>query len=377
MSVPSALTIEKANELFATSQFPAAADAFRQIAEQQPTNGVAWRGLALSLIQSGQLLQAIEPCQKAVQLLPASPECRYAYGYVLGADRRYSEAIPELDAALQLQANNVPAKQALVYALVQHGKSQLDQDPRMAENYLERPFKLDHRSSATAAPLLELLFRTRQKGKAANLLAALDADLKQDPSLQSWIEQMHADPEFHAVLHQAETAAKAANVKPQPLPAASHPTIQTVPCPNCRQPIADYAAICPFCSFRNRATGTFAGRDTGPTYAWQDIALTVVAIVWILYAGLGIVLAIRADDFLRDYLLTIQIANGGIGLGLLFRMEWLMMIAKYLCYLNLLIGAYQFIFGLMLANWAALGAGAFTLALAGFLVYLINFNSDV
>jgi hypothetical protein len=45
MSVPSALTIEKANELFATSQFPAAADAFRQIVKQHPRT--ASRGEAL------------------------------------------------------------------------------------------------------------------------------------------------------------------------------------------------------------------------------------------------------------------------------------------------------------------------------------------
>ncbi len=377
MSVPGqfANPSEEADAAFKSGDFATAAETYRQIAMVDPANASAWRGLGVSLIQTGAMDEALAASKKAAELQPGSADCRYAHGYALGALKRFPEAIAELDAALALQPNHGPARQVLIFALIQHGRALADQDPRLAETYLERAYKVDHRNPNAIAPFLEHLRVTGQKGKAAQTIGHLDDGLKNDPNVKPILDKMHEDPAFHMVLNQAAMAqdnvvAKAA------VQAPVQSSINYVPCPNCRQQIADYAAICPHCNFQNRAVGTFAGRDTGPRYEWQEVAYTVVAVIWILNAGWNIFSATRLAPPLKDYFLTLSIANAGIGLGMLFRMEMVMTIAKIFCYINLMFGSIYLLIGLMELRWAAIATNFFTVSIAGLMIYLINYNSD-
>lgn len=367
---------EEAESAFKSGDFVQAAEAYRKVVAGDPGSASGWRGLGISLIQTGATEEAIEACQKAAALQPGSADCRYAYGYALGAQKRFREAITELDAALNLQPNHGPARQVLIFALSQLGQSLVDQDPRQAETYLERAVKLDHRNPNVLAPYLEHLRKTGQKGKAAQAIGHLDDGLKADPNLKPILDKMHEDPAFHNVLQQAAMA-KDNVIARAAVHAPAQSSINYVPCPNCKQQIADYAAICPHCNFQNRAVGTFAGRDTGPNYEWQEVAFTIVSIIWLLNAGWSIFDATRLPGMVRDFFLTIGIANAAVGLGMLFRMDIAMIIAKFLCYVNLLFASYGVVFGLMLGRYGNFAGSLFTLSLAGFLIYLINYNSDV
>jgi tetratricopeptide (TPR) repeat protein len=368
--------MEEADGAFKSGDFAKAAELYRGIATGDPGNSHAWRCLAISLIQTGAIDEALEASQKAAALQPGSADCRYAHGYALGAVKRFPEAITELDAALNLQPNHGPARQVLIFALIQHGRSLVDSDPRHAENCFERAYKLDHRNAGHIAPYLEHLRTTGQKGKAAQLVNSFDDGLKSDPNIKPILDKMHEDPAFHTVLQQAAMA-KDNVVAKAVVQAPTQSSINYVPCPNCRQQIADYAAICPHCNFQNRAVGSFAGRDTGPNYEWQEIAYTVVSVIWLLNAGWSIFTATQMETQARNYFLTLAIANGGVGLGLLFRMEMVMVIAKFFCMVNLMFGSIFFVVALMQMKIGDLLAALFTVSLAGFLIYLINYNSDV
>jgi len=368
--------LEEADAAFKGGDFTAAAEKYRVTLAGDPVNASAWRGLGISLIQTGAMEEALEACQKAASLQPGNADCRYAHGYALGALKRYAEAIPELDAALTLQPNHGPARQVLVFALTQHGQALAESDPRLAESHFERAMKIDHRNPNAIAIYLEHLRKTNQKGKAATAIGHLDDGLKSDPNIKPILDKMHEDPAFHTVLQQAaiskdNVVAKAA------VQAPAQSSINYVPCPNCRQQIADYAAICPHCNFQNRAVGSFQGRDTGPRYEWQEVAYTIVSVIWILNAGWNIFAATQMGAPLMDWFLTLGIANAAIGLGMLFKMDMVMTIAKIFCYVNLMFGSIYLLIGLMEGRIGPIAANLFTVSIAGFMIYLINYNSDV
>src|SRR5687767_8914865 len=108
----------RADELFAKQDYAAAAEDYRKVYEQQPTNSQAMRGLGFSLVMAKQLDEGTEILKNLAALYPMDPEARYAYGYALGAKQQWLEAITELDAALYLQPNHVAARQGLIYCLL-------------------------------------------------------------------------------------------------------------------------------------------------------------------------------------------------------------------------------------------------------------------
>lgn len=359
----------------AQQSYREAAEEFEAIVALDRANGAAWKGLGMSLIQLREFERAIEACREAANIQAGSPECHYAYGFALGAVERYEESIRELDATLALQPNHLAAKQALVYSLTKQGQRTLESNPAYGESMLERAHKLDHANPAALSPLLEWYRATNQRGKAAKLLGSLGADLKAHPQIAPILEAMHADPAFHNVLHQAEAAAQSTGIATAQPPAKGS-SITMLPCPNCKLPIADYAAICPHCSFQNRAVGRFATVDSGPDVIWQDVAYNIVCVLWLVSSAYDIWASLSMSEVVRDWFLTLGIANAGMGLGLIFKVEWVMFVAKIMLWLKLAGGGLSIIWALGLAHYGdfALAVGQF--GLTCFFIYLINYHSD-
>jgi len=367
----------RADELYAAGDYAAAAEEYRKLVEAQPHSSSAMKSLGLSLVLSKKVDEGVQICKTAAAMQPADAEVRYAYGYALGAANRFGEAIPELDAALNLQPNHVPARQGLIYCLLSYGQSLVQGDPLAAEQNLDRARKLDAKNAHIAATLLDFYVKAGQRGKAVKLIQALDDSLKRQSPLKELIAGLQEDPEYRTHLRQVSVAKQAAgpSVSAAPPPTSS---LKQVPCPNCQQPIMDYAAICPHCNFRIRATGTFAGRDTGPKYEWQEIAYTIMSIVWTVIAGFQFWQAFpeaQAGGFTNfSSLPMISAATQAlIGLGLLFRQEWIAFIAKIFCWVTLLPYAIWFTVYLSAGRWVpALITGA-EVAVTGFMLYLMNY----
>jgi len=368
-----------ADELYAKQDYAAAADAYRRLLETQPNSSSVMRSLGLSLVLSKNVEEGLQVCKTAAAIQPADAEVRYAYGYALGAAQRYDEAVPEFDAALGLQPNHVPAKQGLIYCLLTGGQAMVEADPQGAEQRLDRAHKLDVRNPHVTGTLLDLYVKLGQRGKAVKLIQSLDDAMRQQSPLKEQISTLENDSEYRNQLRQVAVAQRAAppSVTPASAPVPNS-TLKQVPCPNCKQMIMDYAAICPHCNFRIRATGTFAGRDTGPTYEWQEIAYTIMSILYTLLAVgdlISILPGAQKEGFsgLMTFLLVIVGARLIVGLGLIFRQEWIAFIAKILCYITLFTSAYSIMLFLGFKAWGALAISIFNIGVAGFMVYLINY----
>lgn len=366
-----------ADELYAKQDYAAAAVEYRKLVEAQPSSTSAMKSLGLSLVLSKQVDEGVQICKTAAAMQPADAEIRYAYGYALGAANRFGEAIPELDASLSLQPNHVPARQGLIYCLLSYGQTLVQGDPLAAEQNIDRARKLDSKNAHIAGVLLDLYVNGGQRGKAVKLIQSLDDSLKDQSPLKEKLAALKEDPEYQTQLRQVAVAKQAAGPSMAAAPPPSS-TLKQVPCPNCKQPIMDYAAICPHCNFRNRETGTFSTHDTGPKYEWQEIAYTIMSLIW---TGLAIWAGIQAfpdaqrgnfSDFSTLALIS-ACTQALIGLGLVFRQEWIAFIAKIFCWITILPYAIWFTVYFSAGRWQPALINGAQVAVTGFMLYLMNY----
>ena len=73
------------------------------------------------------------------------------------------------------------------------------------------------------------------------------------------------------------------------------------------------------------------------------------------------------------FFFIVSLAQFVIGLGLLFRQEWIAFIAKIMCYITLFTSAYGLMIDFGLGHILAGVLDIVTLGIAGFMVYLINY----
>lgn len=376
-SIASPLEVkQRADDLYAKQDYLGAAEEYRKLVQEQPGNALAVKQLGLALTLGKQADEGVKHLQTAAAMQGADPEMRYAYGYGLGMAGRFDEAIDELDVALNLQPNHIPARQGLIYCLLTSGQAIAQVNPILGEQRLDRAHKLDPKNPHVASAYLSLLVRGNQKGKALNFIRDMDSHLKTLSPMKENLEKLQVDPEYITSLKQIAMAQK--STAPAPAAPIANSTLKQVPCPACRQMIMDYAAICPHCNTRLKATGTFAGRDTGPAVEWQEVAYTIMSILIVGLAALGIFLSLPdAQKGGYSDFRTIPLAAACIqmlfGLGLLFRQEWIGFIAKIFLYIRIVINLPFFAVYLLAGYWLAAGVHLLELAVACFMIYLINY----
>lgn len=376
-SIASPLEVkQRADDLYAKQDYVAAAEEYRKLSQMQPGNTTVMKQLGLALTLGKQVDEGIATLKTAAAMQPSDPEIRYAYGYAMGTAGKFDEAIEELDAALNLSPNHIPARQGLIFCLLTSGQAIAQVNPQLGEQRLDRAQKLDPRNPHVAAALLDFLAKAGQKGKVINFVKDMDSQAKGQSPVKELIEKLEQDPDYAVHFKHATMAAKSA--APAVAPAAPGGALKQVPCPGCKLPIMDYAAICPHCNMRIRATGTFAGRDTGPKYEWQEITYSIMSIVIIGFAILGIVVSFpdAQKGGFQDVSAISFIASccqALIGLGLLFRQEWIGFLAKIFLWLRFALNLPFFAVYLMAGRWLWAGSHLLELAVAGFMIYLINY----
>lgn len=209
-----------------------------------------------------------------------------------------------------------------------------------------------------------------------NFIKELDSQAKGQSPVKEMIEKLEQDPDYAIHLKQATMSAKSA--APTVAPVAPGGALKQVPCPACKLPIMDYAAICPHCNVKIRAVGTFANMDTGPKVEWQEVAYTIMSSIIIGLSALGVFLTLPAAQKggFQDFSTVAFVAScfqGLIGLGLLFRQEWIGYIAKIFLFLRVALNLPFFAVYLMAGRWIGAGSALIELAVAGFMIYLINY----
>lgn len=363
---------EEADGHFARQEFALAADLYRRALAYDRNDFAAARSLGLCLAASKQFDEAIEVCRGASLAAPADADLRYALGYALAGRDRFDEAIVELDAALYQQPNHIRAKEILLFSLCQRARRDLESNPHGAERDVDRAHKLDPRNPEIAGQLLGVLLDSSQRGKALHLLESFDAETKAHPAVAPLFARMQADPSYAVALKQVAARAAAASG-----PIRQTETLAKVPCPNCKAPIMSYAAICPHCNFKVRAYGTFSGHDPGPKVEWQEVAYTIVSVLLLLSACYDLYAAYRLrDPQMRGYFLVLSVVEFLVALGLVFRQEWVMFVGKIFCIVMILNGGWGMMMSLGLGHWVAGLMSVAQIAVAGLMIYLINYLSD-
>jgi tetratricopeptide (TPR) repeat protein len=367
---------QRADDLYAKQDYVAAAEEYRKLVQAQPGNVISMKQLGLALTLSQQADEGVKVLQTASAMQPADAEVRYAHGYALGSLGRFDEAIEELDVALNLQPNHIPARQGLIYCLLTSGQAIAEVNPILGEQRLDRAYKLDPRNMHVAASLLEFMVKAGQKGKVVNFIKDLDPSMRDQSPVKEIIEKLETDSDYAIHMRQASMAKQSA--PPQMSGPAPSQSLKQVPCPNCRQMIMDYAAICPHCNTRLKATGTFAGRDTGPDVEWQEVAYTIMSILIVGMAGLAVFITFplaQAGGFSDFGMVPFAAAcfQLCIGLGLLFRQEWIGYIAKIFLYIRIALGLPFFAVYFLAGRWIPSGIELVQLGVAGFMIYLINY----
>lgn len=202
--------------------------------------------------------------------------------------------------------------------------------------------------------------------------------MRAQPAVAQELTKLADDPEFSKILSHAAMDHRVANVqnsmKVAPNPATQQSGyVRYVPCPACKQQIADFAAICPHCQTRLKATGTFAGRNTGPDYTWQEKALTIMAILILLF---NIVSMALTWSLTHEFSISMafSILGCAVSLGILFRNDTIMTFAKWIYILNLLGSILGLLYGFV--NPVYLIAPLMGIGFYGFMVYLLTQEVD-
>jgi len=114
---------------------------YQDTVDKRPNNPVALNNLAYALVRVGRNVEAIERCDRALQLRPAYAPAHYNLGLALAATGRIAEAIEHYREAIRLKADypEAHANLALVLAAVgqtnqaiEHGREAVRQRPDFA-----------------------------------------------------------------------------------------------------------------------------------------------------------------------------------------------------------------------------------------------------
>lgn len=124
----------------------------------------------------------------------------------------------------------------------------------------------------------------------------------------------------------------------------------------------------------------FAGRqDATKAYAWQDVMYYIMVSLWLI-SSLAPVLVVGFakgwDIAFSGFSLAVNAINllcAAVALGLFFLNDFCMTIGKILCYINLFFGSIGLVTSFFIGAYLLAAINLFSLGIAGFMVYLLNY----
>jgi tetratricopeptide (TPR) repeat protein len=314
---------------------------------------------------------AREALTTAVGLDPSNHETLYGLGLASWGEGELEAAVRQFDEALLLRPDHAGAKQALVSLLIAKGKTHLQQDrTAQGEADLERAAKFDRKNPEPVVVLAKHYYSSGQKPRAAKLVQAALEELGEDPQIKAMA--LHLDVKRDPAAVEA-AAKKEAVVKSQ-----------KTTCPNCKNDVMDWAAVCPTCGVQLKAVvSQFAANNPVPKATWQEVAYKIIAGLWILNGAFLIFRGIRhigSEGYVAGqeaFDVIMGSINIGVGIGLFFENEIVQFLAKLMCMLVIIVNGWNVLMAVGVGRSDGLAYSVAAIALAGFQLYILAQIGDV
>ncbi|HTQ09746.1 MAG TPA: tetratricopeptide repeat protein, partial [Fimbriimonadaceae bacterium] len=301
--------------------------------------------------------------------------------------KRVDAAIACWDETLRLNPNHADAKRSLVGGLVFRAQENLNQkDYDRAETDLERAIKIDRTAVQPVVILTNHFIDQNMTQRAQRTVKEAIAYLPNDGQVQALALKLNVQADKDVLLAAHDVQAKQQVQKSQ-----------EVPCPFCKRPVMEWAAICPHCNQQIKAMPSlFATRQAETKgYQWQDVMYYVVTVIWVLFGVVPLVIAAVAIFAVGQQVDAVGSSMGGapnfaglamiplvfaglrllLGIGLLFQNDWCQTIARWVCVLFILKNLLWIMvdyYGRMYFN---LTMDILSIGLDGFLLYLLNYTN--
>ncbi len=376
-------------QLYRAGQYDAAIPLLTEALKQNPELEAGWEALGFCQFGLHQDAEADESFRRAVALGPGQVNAHYGLGITLIRERRFEEAVKELEEAHRIDPSHPYARQALVQALEGLAdKSFLLFQYEEGKRHLIRAIELSPLSSTPVALLADKLIEHQHKDEAIALVRAAYQRGAKGNDLDQMAYRLHlhdliptqgtATPQMPV-----PTSAQTPGPRPAPVPVApaprpavatatavtatpqhsepkepaartNYPRTDAIQCPKCQQWLALTASVCQFC-------GTDVSRVPRPVVPVKQRVRGATSrhnmkLVWRLYYffsalwmfdGLRVVIAFLVptlDEFASGNPfaswgiagMLIGIINMLIGLGLILKVERIRGAANFLCGMNLL-----------------------------------------
>lgn len=358
-------------QLYLSQDYAGAEAQLSEAVRARPDWSEGWSYLGFSQYMQQKFTEAAASLERAVMMDQENPEARFGLGLVWAAMKRVDAAIACWNETLRINPGHVDAKRSLIGALIFRAQAYItDKDYDRAESDLERAIKIDRTNSAAVVLLANHFVDQNMTARAEKTVKEALAYIPNDGNVQALALKLNVQAD-----KDAQVAAQDKQARQQILKS------QEILCPACKRPIMEWAAICPHCNTQIKALpSTFAGRQAAVAgVTWQDVLYYILSAIWVINGTILVVIALMSGNIghafsgFQGFLNSILVGMALVGVGLLFKMDAAMFIAKILCYLGLVLFvpnlAMLFFGGLyLLAAIYALPVGIMC-----FMIYLLNY----
>lgn len=369
-------------QLYLAQDYPGAEAKLSEAVKLQPVWAEGWSYLGFSQYMQQKYTEAGASLEKAVMMDQDNAEARFGLGLVWAALKRVDAAIACWDEALRLKPGHADAKRSLIGGLLFRAQNYIvEKDYDHAEYDMDRAIKIDRTQPQAVVALANHFISQNMTARAQKVVSEALGYLPNDGSIQALALKLNVQADKTAQISAQDLQAKQQVQK-----------AQEVPCPNCKRPVMEWAAICPHCNAQIKAIPSlFATRQAmTKAYQWQDVMYYVTTVIWVLFGVVPlailayalVVVGHKLDGAVPggpniSGLAMIPIFFGGarilLGVGLLFQNDWCMTIAKWACIIFILRNLLAMMLDVTGKAYIGLLFDVLSIGLDGFLIYLLNY----
>jgi tetratricopeptide (TPR) repeat protein len=368
-------------QLYLNHDYPGAETQLTEAVRMSPAWAEGWSYLGYAQYMQQKYNDAASSLEKAVMMDQENAESRFGLGLVWAAMKRVDAAIACWDETLRIKPGHADAKRSLVGGLLFRAQNYIaEKDYDRAESDMERAIKVDRAQPQAVVALATHFVGQNMTARAEKTVREALPYVGGDGAVQALALQLgvQATKDDH-VAAQGVQARQAVQKS------------QEVPCPNCKKPVMEWAAICPHCNMQIKAIPSlFATRQAQTkAYGWQDVMYYITTVLWVLFGAVPlaiVALAIFAVGSKAEGaginnhisgLASIPIFFGAarilLGVGLLFQNDWCMSIAKRICIVFILKNILWLMLDYFGKDYFSLTMDLLSIGLDGFLLYLLNY----